>query len=241
MTDALDPLFSMVEIEINSRCNRRCGYCPNAIAPRRARRLMALDSYERILDRLVEVGFAGRLSYHFYNEPLLHPELAAFVARTRARLPTTRQVLYTNGDHLTRARHAELLAAGVDRFIVTQHDGAPGEPMTAVTWQVPEQLDLTNRGGLLAIGRPRPHRPCHAPASMLIVTIEGNVVLCYEDATETVVVGNVFTTPIAAIWWSSRFRRLRHRLAAGDRSATAICSACSNQAHVSPEAFDHVL
>jgi sulfatase maturation enzyme AslB (radical SAM superfamily) len=68
--------FTMVEIEINSRCNRACPYCPNVITPRNASKFIFEHSFTQVFDRLAEAGFIGRLSYHFYGEPLLHPKLA---------------------------------------------------------------------------------------------------------------------------------------------------------------------
>lgn len=235
-------MFSMVEIEINSRCNRRCDYCPNVIAPRKAPKLMQPEQFERILDRLVEAGFAGRLSYHFYNEPLLHPRLPQFVARVRERLPAVRQILYSNGDYLTEEKYRDLRERGIERFVITQHDGKPGVPKPDLTWLTPQQLNLTSRAGTVVAGPPvAPGRVCFAPTDMLIITITGNVVLCYEDSQEEVVMGNVFETPIMEIWESDAFSELRRALAGGDRCATEICRRCNNRAHQQSEAFDYVL
>lgn len=234
-------MFSMVEIEINSRCNRRCDYCPNVVAPRNAPKLMQSEQFERILDRLVEAGFAGRLSYHFYNEPLLHPRLPQFVARVRERLPAVRQILYSNGDYLTEEKYRDLRERGIERFVITQHDGKPGAPKPDLTWLTPQQLNLTSRAGTVVAGPPvAPGMVCFAPTDMLIITITGNVVLCYEDSQEEVVMGNVFETPIMEIWESDVFSELRRALAGGDRCATEICRRCNNRAHQQSEAFDYV-
>lgn len=237
-----DGWFSVVEIEINSHCNRRCWYCPNSLAPRPGPRLISDEQFELILTRLAAVEFSGRLSYHFYGEPLLHPRLAHFVERTRTVLPAARQVLYSNGDLLTEARMTELRRAGIDRFIVTRHDGdAAGVERADVVQLVPRDLVLTNRGGLIALeDQPARGIPCHAPATMLIITNRGNVVLCYEDARETEVLGNVFEQSLDEIWWSDRFVALRSRLRNGDRSGAAICRKCNNRAHLDDEQFDFV-
>lgn len=232
-------MFSMVEIEINSRCNRRCVYCPNVIAPRKAPKMMQPEQFERILDRLVEAEFAGRLSYHFYNEPLLNPKLTTFVSRAQQRLPKVRQVLYSNGDYLTDKKYAELKTSGIARFIITQHDGQPGEPKPDLVWLTPPQLKLTNRAGQVEAGPPlSPGIACFAPSDMLIIS--GNVVLCYEDNQEEVIMGNVFVTPIMDIWQSEVFQSARKALAAGDRTCTVICRRCNNQAHQHSEAFDYI-
>ncbi|MEN3262779.1 radical SAM/SPASM domain-containing protein [Sodalis endosymbiont of Spalangia cameroni] len=235
-------MFTMVEIEINSRCNRRCTYCPNVVAPRDAPKVMKPAQFDSILDRLEECHFNGRLSYHFYNEPLLHPRLPQFVARVTERLPAVRQILYSNGDYLTDEKYRLLYDNGIKHFIITQHDGQPGEAKPALTWLIPDQLQLTNRAGNVAAGPEiGTHHPCYAPSDMLIITITGNVVLCYEDNREEVVFGNVFTTPIMAIWDAPAFREAREALARGNRNATPICRRCNNMAHLQSEAFDYVL
>lgn len=235
-------MFSMVEIEINSRCNRRCDYCPNAIEPRHAPNMMKPEQFEGILDRLDEARFVGRLSYHFYNEPLLHPMLPEFVARVKHRLPQVRQILYSNGDFLTDEKYHLLLERGIDRFVITQHDGKPGEHKANLTWLTPQQLNLTSRAGTVIAGPQVAHGlACFAPSDMLIITITGNVVLCYEDSREEVVLGNIFDTPIMDIWGSAEFRAARAALSNGDRTVSELCRRCNNRAHQKSEPFDYVL
>ncbi len=235
-------LFSMAEIEVNSRCNLHCDYCPVSIAPPLAQaRLMQPATVDRIFSELARLGFAGRLSYHFYNEPLLHPGLEGLVEQARERLPRVRQVLYTNGELLSDARHARLIAAGIHRFVITRHTGKPIAERPLQTILEPKELVLTNRGG--AMGQaPEPLRlPCHAPYNMLIVTVSGDVLLCYEDYHRTQVMGNILQQPLDEIWFSKRFSELRELLMKGDRTRTEICRACINQAHLSDETFDFVL
>jgi 2-deoxy-scyllo-inosamine dehydrogenase (SAM-dependent) len=69
---------------------------------------------------------------------------------------------------------------------------------------------------------------------MLIVTVTGDVLLCYEDAERTHVMGNVLQAPLVEIWESERFRAHRRRLAGGDRSVDAMCLRCSNVSHHDP-------
>jgi len=232
--------FTMVEIEVNSRCNRTCSYCPNSVAPRAAPKFMSDAMFELILERLREADFGGRLSYHFYGEPLLHPRLEALVARASAVLPEMRQVLYTNGDLLTDARYEQLLEAGIDHFIITYHDGVPSPARLQATILVPQLLQLTNRGGLVEAGPQAAALPCFAPSTMLIITITGNIVLCYEDARETEVMGNLKAESLLEIWESPRFRSVRAALAAGDREQAGICRRCNNRAHLTAAMFDYV-
>ena len=62
-----------IEIEINHDCNRACAYCPNSSLKRKNQGQMSERLFLRLLGQLKEIGYRGRISYHFYNEPLLSP------------------------------------------------------------------------------------------------------------------------------------------------------------------------
>ena len=78
--------FTEVEIETNTGCNRRCRICPVHDEPRPEGE-MGWPLYTRILDELAGLGFKGRLSPVFYNEPLLDPRLADLMRAARERRP----------------------------------------------------------------------------------------------------------------------------------------------------------
>jgi 2-deoxy-scyllo-inosamine dehydrogenase (SAM-dependent) len=185
------------------------------------------------------VSFAGRLSYHLYNEPLLRRDLPRLVGIVRERLPAALQVLNTNGDLLDDTRYEALCEAGIDIFYVTRHSPGdyPSRPRQVVqTWQ---DLTLTNRGGTLThlpvSSTQTRHTPCFAPSEMLILTVTGDVLLCYEDADREHVMGNILRTPLPAIWASARFRALRERLERGDRGVETMCTRCTNVSHAEPD------
>jgi 2-deoxy-scyllo-inosamine dehydrogenase (SAM-dependent) len=191
------------------------------------------------IEQLAEVSFAGRISYHLYNEPLLRKDLSRLVGIVDRLLPDALQILNTNGDFLDEERYAKLRETGLDYFYVTRHSPGdyPSRPFQVLqTWQ---DLTLTNRGGSLThLSKPTEHvrrTPCFAPAEMLIVTVAGDVLLCYEDADRSHVMGNVLRTHVADIWDSERFREYRRRLATGDRTVDAMCLECTNVSHFEPD------
>jgi 2-deoxy-scyllo-inosamine dehydrogenase (SAM-dependent) len=234
-------LFTMVEVEINSRCNKRCVYCPVSVDPPNDQpRLMDPALYERLLDELARLEFAGRLSYHFYNEPLLHPRIVDVVRRTRERLPAVRQVLYSNGDLLTDELHGRLSDAGIARFIITSHDRKPVPVRPNQVILMPEDLTISNRGGAMESEAETLDLPCFAPSTMVIVTVTGDVLLCYEDFYRTQSFGNLRDSPLDEIWFSKRFEEVRRRLTGGDRTVTPVCRSCNNRSHQRPEPFDYV-
>lgn len=228
--------FQVVEIEINSSCNRHCSYCPQSLPWfRKPDHRMDRIIFDEIIAQLVDLSFAGRLSFHMYNEPLLHPGLEELVAYARAQLPLAWLVLYTNGDLLDDCRHAALSDAGIDSFLVTRH-GRGGMPDRA--FQRVRHLGefmMSNRGGL--VGSPAASRlPCYGPSEMLMIHHNGAVVLCHEDANGQRVMGWVNQQSLHDIWLSPEFVRLRRLLEAGDRlSAGGQCAVCDNRLHPLPD------
>lgn len=228
-----------VEIEINSRCNRRCSYCPVSLSPNPdVPKFMSDRTLDRIIDELHAIDYRGRVSYHFYNEPLLRRDLEKIVERVCTGIPQAHQVLYTNGDYLTDARYRSLRDAGIEFFVVTSHDGKTHPQRELQVVQFSDDLELTNRGGALEHIRTDKYdvhrRRCFAPSEMLIVTVTGDVVLCYEDAFRKHVMGSITERSLADIWFGEPFATLRRKLAGGDRSATSICRKCTNVAHTDP-------
>lgn len=227
---SLYKLFSAVEIEVNSFCNRKCEYCPNSLfefpyLPE----YMSNEIFEKILTELVLLDYSGSMSYHFYNEPLLRHDLEQLVKRTHSRLPAVRQILYTNGSLLTNERYINLKEAGINNFIITNHDLIPIEEREQQIILFPKDIEKTNRGGNLFKLKKPLSLPCYVPVEMLIITINGDVLLCYEDYKRKNIFGNIFTRSLKEIWFSEKFINIRNLLINGNRkNASSICKYCDN-------------
>lgn len=233
-------MFRAVELEVNSMCNRRCGYCPNSFA-RRPTGYMPRELFTKIVDELGAMEFDGRISFHFYGEPLLDKRLPDFVAYAKEKAPRAYAEIYSNGDFLTLPVLRDYLARGLDNFLVTQHDDAMPENLQRIRDEgTPEENErlvirfardrnLINRSGLIEhlTRLKEPLRTaCTWPLSIMVVTHEGNVVLCCNDYFETEVVGNVAKDTLAAVWTGERFTRFRAALARGDRAVSKLCAEC---------------
>ncbi|MFH1345247.1 MAG: radical SAM/SPASM domain-containing protein [Pseudomonadota bacterium] len=228
--------FDVAEVEVNSRCNRTCAYCPNATEGFAGRETRMSDAlFKRIIGMLGEIDFSGRLSFHRFNEPLLRKDLAALVAAARRKIPSAFIVIYTNGDLLSGERYQELIEAGVDNFLVTRHDSDefPERPFQFV--QHPSNFALSGRGGIVSSSAEPLVLPCYAPSEMMIVRTNGDVVLCHEDARADTVLGSLAHEGLAQVWFSERALKLRKLLRQGDRfAAGGPCTLCDCRLHPLP-------
>lgn len=239
----LDHSFSAVEIEINHSCNRSCSYCPNSIFERKNQGEIDPALFTKLMTELAELGFKGRISYHFYNEPMLHTNLVGIVKETRAFLPKARIELYTNGTLLTLSRFRILLEAGISKFIVTRHEadqqhrfGKTYEQLSAqeqscVEYQDFSRIRLTNRGGILPhLGNEsKPLLPCLIPSFLVTVTVSGNVLPCFEDFHENQVMGNLADSTLVNIWNSDQYTEFRRLLKFGQRHRFTPCRGCNRR------------
>lgn len=235
--------FLGVEIEINHHCNLTCSYCPNSNTERVNKGLMSLDSFSIILNQLKDINYEGRISYHFYNEPLLHPELERFIKLSKEILPKTQSEIFTNGTLLTLEKYRALRESGVDKFTVTHHQGIrkiaftetfktlSGDEKKHVQFYDHSKIIYTNRGGLVDYGSSLTEpskRMCLIPTCALVITVNGNVVTCYEDYNEKNIMGNIFLEHLKDIWEKPRYLEFREDLKKGFRYKYDVCKTCNN-------------
>lgn len=235
-------VFSAIEIETNTGCNRKCRICPRHKHEREAG-FMADDLYRNLLDQLAEIDFRGRFSPVFYNEPLLDDRLIRLMAEAKAKLPRAQIVLFTNGSLLTSENLEALADAGVGTFIVSLYErnlraderpataairGASARTRRKVRYRVLGEEDyLSTSGGLVPVRNAVTKSRCLQASLACVVDYRGNVVLCCNDYYTEHVFGNVATQNILDIWGQPRFQQLRKELRDG-RFELDICKACAS-------------
>lgn len=112
-----------VTIEPNSRCNRKCWFCPNSVIDRNSNNIpMKKEIFEKIIYELKEIDYNGMVSYSFYNEPLLDEGLEEKIAFVKEHLPKCMQLVSTNGDYLTPERLQSLIDAGLDDMVISVYN-----------------------------------------------------------------------------------------------------------------------
>jgi radical SAM protein with 4Fe4S-binding SPASM domain len=234
--------FTEVEVETNTGCNRKCRICPRH-KHEREEGLMSEALYARLLDQLASIGFAGRLSPVFYNEPLLDPRLTALMRAAKERLPGSLIVIFTNGSLLTREKIEELVAAGVDTLLVSQYSGnlrADARPFAEATAGLPRRLrrhiryrvlgdddPLSTSGGLVPVAQPVTRSRCMQASLAAVVDYKGDVLLCCNDYTGAHTFGNIEQEHLVDIWNKPHFVELRRQLRHGDFQLE-ICKRCAS-------------
>jgi len=94
------PLWTRMNIETHSRCNRRCRFCPQYHGRREGDVVMRKPLFTTICDELKTLGFAGVIEMFLLDEPLINPEYAWFIETARAFLPRVTLYTSTNADVL---------------------------------------------------------------------------------------------------------------------------------------------
>lgn len=240
-----------VEIEINHACNRKCSYCPNSIMQRKSKGMMSLDLFQVIIDNLVDINFNGRLSFDFYNEPTLHPQLDNFVKLVKQRLPDVSVHLYSNGTLINHEKFTSLKNVGVDFFIITQHEEdinsaayafadvystLSEDSKSSVKFRQHKQINLSNRGGILKhISTENLNlTKCSLPSHMLTITVSGNVLACFEDYEENLTFGNLTKEKLIDIWHKPEYTSFRDELNKGLRHRYKPCKECNRREALPP-------
>lgn len=132
-------------LEITNICNLSCSFCHGTDRPHRK---MTEAEFERLTDRL-----AGRVKYLFFHlmgEPLLHPLLPQFVARSREKgfLPA----ITTNGSLLATAGKV-LEAAPPYKISISLHAPAANPAFADATYlqnAIAAAKALASRGSIIA-------------------------------------------------------------------------------------------
>jgi len=206
------PVRSIHQVEISTRCNLRCVYCPSRHLDKpiedggsgRAKIDITAEHYTRALEwakYFEEQGTQGELALTGIGEALLHSRFVEMVREAREALPTNLITFSTNGLLLTDALCEQL---------------APYQPAIFVSTHRPEKaklaIDIARKHGLLAgtntafatesfdwagqldwgVSIPDDAVTCeYLRTGWAVVLSDGRIATCCLDATGDSVVGHV--------------------------------------------------
>ncbi|WP_017348386.1 radical SAM/SPASM domain-containing protein [Pantoea sp. A4] len=228
-------IFTAIDFEINSHCNLECSYCPTSFEGGRGTKYMDELMFRKVIDDLATINYSGRVSPHFFGEPLLDERLPRLMAYAREKLPKCQIIIHTNGIRLSKKTYDECMAAGVTGFLVTQH--TPKMPRNVqrlveekyakhgtLKVRTLDNLTLFNRSGSVEPKKSRKLKRCFYISDEISVTHLGNV-LCTNDFHETTSFGNVKEKSIIEIWRSKEFRKMRKDVMKG-KFELEMCKSC---------------
>jgi 8-amino-3,8-dideoxy-alpha-D-manno-octulosonate transaminase len=233
---------TVIEIEINSDCNLACSYCPNSKMKRKEQGEMKDEVLATILAQLKSIKYSGKIAFDFYNEPTIAKKFLEHVRLVKKELPQSFIEIYSNGTRVNTENDAlEIIDAGVDKFIVTKHEAIEQFKFTDVynslgvkhksffELREHEDLSLTNRGGILEdiYNEGTINEPCRIPSLITTITLEGNVLPCFEDFNQTETMGNILEEHITEIWNKPKYKEFRRSLLQGKRFEHEICKNCN--------------
>lgn len=114
--------FRKVYLEISNVCNLRCSFCSGT---ERAPHFMTVEEFDLLTDKLRE--YTDFLYFHLMGEPLLHPELAAFLEIAHAK--DFKVILTTNGTLLNKKSEALVISPAVHKVNISlqSFEANPGE------------------------------------------------------------------------------------------------------------------
>lgn len=229
-------IFTAIDFEINSHCNLECSYCPASFKNGRGKHSMPFEIFKKAIDDLSAIDYSGRISPHFFGEPLLDNRLPELMAYARKKLPKSEIVIHTNGIRLTKEKYDACMSAGVTGFLVTKHTKAMPKNIVDIvdskyaahgTLKVRtiDSLTLFNRGGSVKPVKERKMKKCFYLSDEISITHTGNVV-CTNDFSETHVFGNVTHSNLLDIWNDTEFRKIRKEVRTGEFNLD-MCKKCS--------------
>ncbi|MCX7920860.1 MAG: SPASM domain-containing protein [Clostridia bacterium] len=247
--------FDFVEIEVNSKCNRSCSYCPNATLTRKETGEMEESLFKLLMEQLKSINYDGIVNYHFFGEPLLCSNLDKFVSMTKKYLPHSTPQIFSNGDFLDKKRIKDLVELGIEKFVVTQHIGPKNDfesvlntlsedLRSKIIYRTYKDMNLSNRSGILSekvTGSASSSNkiPCTIPVGFVIITLLGNVLPCYDDFHQKNTMGNIKDDNIVDIWNSEKYIKFRKMLSEGHRDYSPACKDCTSYA-ASNNPFDNI-
>ena len=228
-------LFISADIETYGYCNRTCEFCfNNPKFPQREKGIMPVSLWKKIINELSELHYFGRISPHFYGEPLLDKRLVNLITYARAKCPNAYILIDTNGDYLNEDIMRRLISSGVNKFFVTSYDESIPAHLRELRGKFPVHISLrsyldfekVNRSGKIFDVKIISNKICYNPTFQLIINWQGYVLLCCMDYYKGLAFGNVKDFSILDIWSSERFLDSRIQLRKGNRESISICKYC---------------
>ena len=124
--NAKDPLQNLqaVQVQTIELCNRSCSFCPASQRATLKYGIMPLRVFHKVIDRLSEINYRGRISPDLMSECLLDDRIARMIRDLRSAFPQNVLFINTNGDRLLYddKMFKNLMATGIDAVQINCYD-----------------------------------------------------------------------------------------------------------------------
>lgn len=195
------------QIEVTSRCNLRCHYCPHYPNLPREKADMTMETFEqalRLVDHYVVKGTQHELALTGIGEPLLHPDFVYMLELARECVGPGRPITFSTNGILVTDELAKRMQPFNPRVFVSFH--RPEKAMWARETLLKHGLlggvntsaltSSMNWGGKVKWPVTAPRITCeYLNAGWCVVLQDGKVTTCCLDADNAGVVGDVWTPP----------------------------------------------
>jgi hypothetical protein len=205
------------------------------------------ETFYRVIDQAVEMGFRGRVNLQHFNEPLQDPRIAKFAQYAKDQGKFAYIHAHTNSDLLTERKAAEL-DGSFDSLEIALYDDIGGRPMGIVergerqnllrSWFHKTTVNFTGGAHMIThfsplaglqeeIGRNR-SKPCIQEVRMrCIIDYRGEMLMCCDDIMGAFELGNVSNRSLSDLWWGEPHMEAMKTLAfPGGRENFPFCQIC---------------
>ncbi len=241
-------------VETSGGCNRRCPGClrqsyptPNQSLPllRTVRQrigtseLMPENLFRKIFEEAAKLGFHGRVTLQFFNEPLLDERLEHLGRIVKGLLPYSPLLICSNADLMTPERAASLdgLFDQINIALYMPRQRQTKRELELLSWFKTTRLNFTKGDHVVTHHSASPDleqvvaevvdRPCTLYNRWLIVNWDGTVSHCCDDISGIFDLGNLKDLSMREVWFGSRNRELVRTLSrAGGRRSFDYCRCC---------------
>ncbi|MBC8382685.1 MAG: SPASM domain-containing protein [Candidatus Cloacimonetes bacterium] len=234
-------LFISADIETYGYCNRSCEFCfNNPKFPQREKGIMSASLWKKIINELSEIHYYGRISPHFFGEPLLDKKLSEYVRYAREKCPNSYILIVSNGDLLDKDKLLELIDSGVNKLYITNYDDQLRPIIQHLVETYPAYIAVRqytdfykiDRAGMIFERKSSIQKPCLSLFGQLVINWKGEVVLCCMDYYAEYVFGNVKDGKIIDIWRGEKISNYRKKLIKGLRDSIEICEFCDYNGNI---------
>lgn len=249
-------MFTHLILETIGACNRTCTSCLRQSHPDSTKArlpllrtvqhqvgyspdIMSEDLFYSIIDQTKSLGFKGKITLQFFNEPLLDSRLETFAQHIRTALPDSQLWVCSNADLLTRSR-----ALGMDGLFHRINVALYMPPSRQQTreaairsWFKKTEVNFTKGVHLVTHFSPSASltdliesasgQACTTFLDTFIVNWNGEVSYCCDDVKGEFQLGNLSKQSIHEIWYSEKNQSLNRDLSfPGGRLKYDFCKSC---------------